>query len=55
MRKHLENLTKNDLAYIAGLLDGDGSIFSQIIEDVDYKYGFNVRVSIAFFQGKDKK
>lgn len=55
MRKHLENLTKEDLAYIAGFIDGDGSIFCQIIEGSDYKYGFTIRVSLVFFQHKDKK
>lgn len=55
MRKNLENLTKEDLSYISGFLDGDGSIFSQIIEGSDYKYGFTTRVSIVFFQRKDKK
>lgn len=55
MRKNLENLTKEDLAYIAGFIDGDGSIFCQIIEGSDYKYGFTIRVSLVFFQHKDKK
>lgn len=55
MRKHLEKLTTDDLAYIAGFIDGDGSIFCQIIEGSDYKYGFTIRVSIVLFQRKDKK
>ena len=38
------------LAYIAGFLDGDGSIFFQIIRKNDYCLGFQIRTSIAFYQ-----
>ena len=38
------------LAYIAGFLDGDGSIFFQLIRKKDYRLGFQVRSSIAFYQ-----
>lgn len=38
------------LAYIAGFLDGDGSIFFQIVPRSDYKYRFEIRASIAFYQ-----
>ena len=38
------------LAYIAGFLDGDGSIFFQIVPRKDYKFGFQIRSSIAFYQ-----
>jgi len=38
------------LAYIAGFLDGDGSIFFQIIPRKDYKQKFQIRTSIAFYQ-----
>jgi len=38
------------LAYIAGFLDGDGSIFFQLIRKKDYCLGFQVRTSIAFYQ-----
>ena len=55
MRKHLENLNELDLAYIAGFLDGDGSIFAQIVPGAAYKYDFTVRVSVAFFQKNEKK
>jgi hypothetical protein len=39
-----------ELAYIAGFLDGDGSIFFQIIPRKDYKQKFQIRNSIAFYQ-----
>ena len=38
------------LAYIAGFLDGDGSIFFQIVPRKDYKQKFEIRSSIAFYQ-----
>jgi hypothetical protein len=38
------------LAYIAGFLDGDGSIFFQIIPRKDYKQKFQIRTSIGFYQ-----
>ena len=41
------------LAYIAGFLDGDGSIFFQIVPRKDYKQKFQIRTSIAFYQKKD--
>ena len=41
------------LAYIAGFLDGDGSIFFQIIPRKDYKQKFQIRSSIAFYQRSD--
>ena len=38
------------LAYIAGFLDGDGSIFFQIVPRKDYKQKFQIRTSIGFYQ-----
>jgi hypothetical protein len=38
------------LAYIAGFLDGDGSIFFQIVPRKDYRQKFQIRSSIAFYQ-----
>ncbi len=38
------------LAYIAGFLDGDGSIFFQIVRKKDYVLGFQIRSSVAFYQ-----
>ena len=37
-------------AYIAGFLDGDGSIHIQLIRQREYRYGFYVRVSVSFHQ-----
>jgi hypothetical protein len=46
-------LTKEEKAYIAGFLDGDGSIFAQLVRRHDYKFGFQIRVSVVFFQKKE--
>ena len=37
-------------AYIAGFLDGDGSIHLQLVRQREYKYGFYVRSSVSFHQ-----
>ena len=43
-------LDSTTLSYIAGFLDGDGSIFFQIVSRPDYKQKFQIRTSIAFYQ-----
>ena len=43
-------ITELDLAYIAGFLDGDGSIMTQIVKNKSYKYGYTIRISIVFYQ-----
>ncbi len=48
------NLSEIDKAYIAGFLDADGSIISQIVKAEKYKYGFSLRLSIVFYQKSDK-
>jgi len=44
-----------DLAYIAGFLDGDGSVFFQLIRKSDYRLGFQIRPSVAFYQKTDNE
>ncbi|KHO54628.1 MAG: site-specific DNA endonuclease [archaeon GW2011_AR19] len=43
------------IAYIAGFLDGDGSVFFQIVSRPDYKLKFQIRSSIAFYQNTKNK
>ncbi|OGH93720.1 MAG: hypothetical protein A2538_02440 [Candidatus Magasanikbacteria bacterium RIFOXYD2_FULL_41_14] len=43
-------LTNEEKAYIAGFLDGDGSIMFQFIRRKDYVNGYQVRASIVFYQ-----
>ena len=46
----IQQLKREELAYIAGFLDGDGSINAQIVQRVDYKLKFQIRVTITFYQ-----
>ena len=39
-----------DAAYIAGFLDGDGSIHFQLVRQETYKFGYYIRVSVALSQ-----
>jgi hypothetical protein len=48
--KKINKLNENELSYIAGFLDGDGSIMAQIVKNKDYKYGHTVRVTVCFYQ-----
>ena len=43
-------MNETRLAYIAGFLDGDGSVFFQIVPRPDYKQKFQIRTSIGFYQ-----
>jgi hypothetical protein len=43
-------VTKEELAYIAGFLDGDGCIMLQLVYRHDYVYGYQIRASIVFYQ-----
>ncbi len=43
------------LAYIAGFLDGDGSIFFQLVKRKGYVYGYQIRSSVAFYQKTENK
>ena len=42
-------------AYIAGFLDGDGSIFFQLVRRRGYVYGYQIRASICFYQNTKNK
>lgn len=50
----MKKLTIEEKNYIAGFLDGDGSIFAQIIRGNNYEYNFRIRLSIGFYQKKNK-
>ena len=43
-------MTKEELAYMAGFLDGDGCIMLQLIFRHDYRLGYQIRASIVFYQ-----
>ena len=43
-------MSENILPYIAGFLDGDGCIMLQLVYRHDYKFGYQIRSSIVFYQ-----
>jgi len=45
-----QGMNETTAAYIAGFLDGDGSIHLQLVRQREYRYGFYVRVSVSFHQ-----
>ena len=48
-------MSKGNDAYIAGFLDGDGCIMAQLIRKHDYRFGFQIRTSIVFYQKQSKE
>ena len=43
-------MRETTLAYIAGFLDGDGSVIFQLKPRSDYAYGFQIKATVAFYQ-----
>ena len=41
-----------DASYVAGFLDGDGSIHFQLVRQREYRFGFYIRASVSFSQSK---
>lgn len=48
-------MTPLQLAYIAGFLDGDGSVLAQIIERKEYIYHYQIRFTVSFVQKTKRK
>ena len=46
----LKNLSPIKKAYIAGFLDGDGSIYVRAKPNPTYRYGFQIAPYVVFFQ-----
>ena len=44
-----------DIVYIAGFLDGDGSIIAQLVKRDDYKWSYQIRVTVQFTQLKKRR
>lgn len=42
-------------AYLAGFLDGDGSIYARLKPNDTYRFGFQVAVAITFFQSSKNR
>lgn len=50
----ISKLSNQEKAYIGGFLDGDGSINGQIVRRKDYRFNFQIRIGITFFQKTSK-
>jgi intein-encoded DNA endonuclease-like protein len=50
-----QRINKTTLAYIAGFLDGDGSILLQFKPSRRYKFGFVVYPSVRFYQDSNNE
>ena len=48
--QQLKRINKTELAYLAGFVDGDGCINAQIVKRPDYKFKFQIRFTVSFFQ-----
>ena len=48
-------LNQSQRAYLAGFLDGDGSIYVQAKLNSTYKFGFQIAPYIVFFQSNQSK
>ena len=48
--RKLQRLSPEELAYVAGFLDGDGSVCARIVKRPDYRLKFEIRISLSFFQ-----
>ena len=48
-------LSQTQKAYLAGFLDGDGSIYVRLKPNPTYKYGFQVAPYVVLFQSQKEK
>jgi hypothetical protein len=50
-REGQHTLRASDASYVAGFLDGDGSIHFQLVRQKEYRFGYYIRASVSFSQG----
>lgn len=48
----INRLTTSQKAYLAGFLDGDGSIYVRLKPNNDYRFGYQIAPFVVFFQAK---
>jgi len=48
-------ISEKEKAYVAGFLDGDGSIYVRLKPNRDYRFKFQVSPAIVFYQAKKEK
>ena len=49
------SINKNNWAYLAGFLDGDGSIYVRVKPNKSYRFKFQIAPTIAFFQSQKEE
>jgi hypothetical protein len=49
-REGQQQMQSTQASYIAGFLDGDGSIHFQLVRQKEYRHGFYIRASVSFSQ-----
>jgi LAGLIDADG endonuclease len=49
-REGQHTLRALDASYVAGFLDGDGSIHFQLVRQKEYRFGYYIRASMSFSQ-----
>lgn len=50
-----KKISSTQKAYLAGFLDGDGSIFVRLKPNLTYKYGFQVAPYVVLFQSQKEE
>ena len=50
-----KKISSTQKAYLAGFLDGDGSIFVRLKSNLTYKYGFQVAPYVVLFQSQKEE
>ena len=53
-KNQFKKLNNEQLAYLAGFLEADGCFLVQIVPGARYRYKHTIRISIVFYQKKDK-
>jgi len=48
----VKHLSRTKCAYIAGFLDGDGSIYIRLKPNKDYHFGYQIAPNIVFYQSQ---
>ncbi len=51
----INRLTTNQRAYLAGFLDGDGSIYVRLKPNTDYRFNYQIAPFVVFFQAKKEE
>ena len=51
----MNKIKNEDLLYLAGLIDGDGSIIAQLVRKADYVFKFQIRLTVQITQLKKRR